>query len=89
MTKQELAALFRTYHAAKVAADKAKALSATIKNEIRTAGPEGVDAGGFHASVSHVAGAMRFDEKRFKVDHPDLWEQYRYQAPDSERLNFK
>lgn len=89
LTQKELAMLFKEYHAAKVAADKAKSLSTKIKDAIRDKGKDGVDAGGYHASVSQVSGSMRFDEKRFKAEHPDIWAEYLYKAADTERLNFK
>ncbi len=87
--KQELAALFREYHEAKIKADRVKILSAKIKDKIRDLGPEGASAGGFHASVSPVKGRLKINEARLKAEKPEIWQMYAELTNDTERLNFR
>lgn len=84
MEKKNIAALFRAYHAAKLAADKAKALSTEIKSAI---GAEPTTAGGFTAHVTIVT-SERFDTARFKREQPALYAQY-CSPQTTERLIFK
>ena len=86
-TQSQLAALFRTYHAAKIAADKAKDIGAEIKTLMKNMGVSKLEAGGFVATYSEVK-TKRFDTKRFAADHPDLYAEYLVEA-NTERLNFK
>ena len=87
LSQAQLSALFRAYHAAKIAADKATALSKEIKALMNGLDVTQLEAGGFIASVS-VVNSRRFDAKRFAAEHPDLYEQYMV-VQTTERLNFK
>lgn len=87
ITKAQIAALFRAYHAAKVSADKAKTMNAEIKNIMRDMGVNRLEGGGFVASVTPIT-SKRFDETSFKRDYPELYEKYTYTST-AERLNFK
>ena len=87
LSQSQIAALFRAYHAAKIAADKATALSKEIKTMMNGLEVSKMEAGGFVASVTVVEG-RRFDTKRFATDHPELYEQYMV-SQVTERLNFK
>ena len=87
MTQKEKAALLRQYHAAKIAADKAKAIGKEIKNAMAEEGEKRWEVGGFIASVSTYE-SKSFDADAFKRDYPDLYEQYMVKKPQT-RLNFK
>lgn len=89
-TQKEIAALFAKYHKAKAAEAEAKTLGGQIKALIAEMGAkEGLTAGGHTAKVTWAAGAMKFDEKRFAAEHPDLYERYRYHGAPTARLYFK
>lgn len=87
LNQKEKAALLKAYHAAKVAADKAKAIGKEIKEAMAEEGKNRWDAGGFIASVSTYE-AKSFDTEAFKRDYPDLYQQYMVKKPQT-RLNFK
>ena len=87
LSQTQIAALFRAYHAAKIAADKAKDIGAEIKALMKGMDTDKLEAGGFIATCSEVK-TKRFDTKRFAEEHPDLYAQYLVEAT-TERLNFK
>ncbi len=87
MKQNEWARLLRDYHAAKVAADKAKSLSDTIKAAMVEAGVDRVEAGGFIATMTDVC-TTRLDSKRLKADYADLYAAYTATST-SKRLNIK
>lgn len=87
LNNKELAALLRTYHAAKVAADKAKALGEQIKAEAAERGVDKLEAGGFIATVKAVT-STTFDSKAFKAADPETWEQFA-KTSTTTRLYFK
>lgn len=87
MDKKELAALMRAYHAAKLAADKAKDIGEQLKAELAERGTDTVEAGGFKASVKEVS-AVTLDMKALKAAHPELWEVYG-KTTSTTRLYFK
>lgn len=88
-SQKEIAALFVKYHKVKAAEAEAKALSGEIKATLKEMGVTTYKAGGYTAKVTVAAGSMKFDEKRFAAEHPDLWEKYRYQTASTERLYLK
>lgn len=87
MTQKEKAALLKAYHAAKVAADKAKAIADQIKAEMEQEGVDKWEAGGFIASVTTYT-TKSLDTKALKADHAALCEQYMVSKAQT-RLNFK
>lgn len=87
MTQKEKAALLKAYHAAKVAADKAKAIADQIKAEMEQEGVDKWEAGGFIASVTTYT-TKSLDTKALKADHATLCEQYMVSKAQT-RLNFK
>ncbi len=88
MKQSELARLYREYHEAKQAAAKVKTLSDQIKRAINYS-HEPVKADKYVAWVTTSKPSMKFDEKTFAVDHPDLYEQYKKEVPGTPRLYLK
>ena len=76
MTNKEYAALLRAYHAAKLAADKAKVLGEQIKAAMAADGLERVEAGGY-AATAKVVTSTTVDTKAMEKDHPELVAQYK------------
>lgn len=87
MTQKEIAALLRAYHAAKIAADKAKDIGEQLKAEMRRQGKNELTGGGFVARLTPVDG-VRFDTKAFQAEHSKLYSQYTIPT-HTERLYFK
>lgn len=87
LNQNKLAALLRAYHAAKVAADKAKALGDAIKAEAKEQGVNVLEAGGFIATVKDVT-SNTFDSRAFKADYPELYAKY-CKPNTTTRLYFK
>lgn len=87
MTDKEFRALVKTYHAAKVAADKAKSLGEQIKAEMKRRGEEKLPVGDFIITVKSVD-STRFDVKAFESEHKAIYEKYLVPA-HSERLYIK
>lgn len=87
MNQKEKAALLKAYHAAKVAADKAKAIADQIKAEMEQEGENRWEAGGFIASISTYT-TTSLDTKALKADHAELCKQYMVSKAQT-RLNFK
>ena len=87
MTQQELAALLRAYHAAKIAADKVKALGDAIKAEANARGVEKLEGGVFIATLSTVT-TTTLDGKKLKSEMPETWARFS-RTSTTTRLNFK
>lgn len=88
-TQKQIAALFKKYHAAKVAAEEAKALGAEIKATMKEMNVETYTAGGFIATVTTPKDTTSFDTAAFKKDYPELYEQYCSTKASTPRLYFK
>lgn len=87
MTDKEFRALVKTYHAAKVAADRAKDIGEQIKAEMKRRGEEKLSAGDFIVTVKSID-STRFDVKAFESEHKALHEKYLVPT-HSERLYIK
>ena len=87
LNQNELAALMRAYHAAKIAADKAKALGEQLKAEAAERETDRLEAGGFIATVKSVTSAT-LDGKALKAAEPELWQKYS-KTSTTTRLYFK
>lgn len=87
LTQKQLEALMRAYHAAKVAADKAKDLGDQIKAEAQERGTTTLEAGGFRATLKEVT-SSNLDVKTLKTEHPELVEVY-MKSTTTTRLYFK
>lgn len=79
--------MLRAYHAAKVAADKAKAIADQIKAEMEQEGVDQWEAGGFIASITTYT-SKSIDTKALKADYAALCEQYMVSKVQT-RLNLK
>lgn len=87
LNQKELASLLKSYHAAKIAADKAKALGEQIKAEAAERGVNVLEGGGFIATVKEVT-STTFDSKAFKMANPETWQKFS-RVGVSTRLYFK
>lgn len=87
LTQNQLAILMKTYHAAKIAADKAKDLGEQIKAEARERGVAKLEAGGYVATIKDVT-SITLNSKRLKADMPELWDTYS-KTRTTTRLYFK